>query len=181
MGMTTAGALLGLGALGVVGMGCGAGDGDTPVTTTTADRPVIAATTPILGAVVREALGDGAEVRVIKGRGQPFLDNPLVAGVMAEVAGDLMVSRALLVDAGRRFTLEGGRLGMGVACHRISALVERALGRVMELMGSAGYAREWQLERYWRDVRTLRGLLGGPTLFGMEFAAEVFSSRGVLS
>lgn len=64
MGMATAGALLGLGALGVVGMGCGAGDGDTPVTTTTADRPVIAATTPILGAVVREALGDGAEVRV---------------------------------------------------------------------------------------------------------------------
>ena len=125
-------------------------------------------------------LTDWAESRVIKGRGQPFLDNPLVAGVMAEVAEDLMVSRALLLDAGRRLAGEGGPLAVGVAWHRVSRTVELALGRAMELMGSAGYAREWQLERYWRDVRTLRGLLGSPTLFRMEVAAEVFQSKGVL-
>lgn len=128
-----------------------------------------------------QILTDWAESRVIKGRGQPFLDNPLVAGVMAEVAEDLLVSRALLVDAGRQFMGQGGHLIVGMAWHRISALVERSLGRAMELMGSAGYAREWQLERYWRDVRTLRGLLGSPTLFRMELAGQVFSSRGVLS
>jgi len=127
-----------------------------------------------------EILTDWAESRVIKGKGQPFLNNPLVASVMAEVAEDLMVCRALLTDGARRLAGEGGPLAMGVAWHRISGMVERSLGRAMELMGSAGYAREWQLERYWRDVRTLRGLLGSPTLFRMELAGEVFGSEGVL-
>ena len=126
-------------------------------------------------------LTDWAESRVIKGKGQPFLDNPLVASVMAEVAEDQLVVRALLADAGRRLSGEGGPLAVGVAWHRISSMVERSLGRAMELMGSAGYAREWQLERYWRDVRTLRGLLGSATLFRMELAADLFGARGVLS
>jgi zinc/manganese transport system substrate-binding protein len=101
MGMATAGALLGLGALGVVGMGCGAGDGDTPVTTTTADRPVIAATTPILGAVVREALGDGAEVRVIMPNGSdPHEWRPSAKDVAALQEADLVIENGLDLEEG---------------------------------------------------------------------------------
>ena len=128
-----------------------------------------------------EILTDWAESRVIKGKGQPFIHNPLIAEVMAEVAEALMVCRALLQDLARRMETDGGSAAAGVAWRHISTTVEHALGRAMELMGSAGYAREWQLERYWRDVRALRGLLGSPTLARVALATELFGSKGVLA
>ena len=46
----------------------------------------------------------------------------------------------------------------------------------MELMGSAGYAREWHLERYWRDVKSVQSCLGGRVLSGMHVARHYFGS-----
>jgi alkylation response protein AidB-like acyl-CoA dehydrogenase len=44
----------------------------------------------------------------------------------------------------------------------------------MELMGSAGYATEWNLERYWRDIKTLHGHLGSEVLDRLEIARHCF-------
>ncbi len=110
MGIAMAGAVLGLGALGVMGAGCGGGDAGTPATTTAADRPVIAATTPILGAVVREAVGDGAEVRVIMPNGSdPHEWRPSAKDVAALQEADLVVENGLDLEEGLEDAIDQAR------------------------------------------------------------------------
>ena len=80
-------------------------------------------------------------------------------------------SPRLLTAAGRdagRAAVDGSGLGRrrgrpprrGYPDHRS---VEQAIDNTMELMASVGYAKEWQLERYWRDVKTLAVSLGTGT------------------
>jgi zinc/manganese transport system substrate-binding protein len=110
MGIAMAGAVLGLGALGVMGAGCGGGDAGTSATTTAADRPVIAATTPILGAVVREAVGDGAEVRVIMPNGSdPHEWRPSAKDVAALQEADLVVENGLDLEEGLEDAIDQAR------------------------------------------------------------------------
>jgi alkylation response protein AidB-like acyl-CoA dehydrogenase len=45
--------------------------------------------------------------------------------------------------------------------HRVQQGVMRAINRGMELMGSAGYAKEWHVEKHWRDVKTIQSILYG--------------------
>ena len=44
---------------------------------------------------------------------------------------------------------------------RVQTGVIKAINRGMELMGSAGYAREWHAEKHWRDVKTIQSMLCG--------------------
>ena len=44
---------------------------------------------------------------------------------------------------------------------RIQQCSINAINRGMELMASAGYAREWHAEKHWRDVKTIQSMLGG--------------------
>ena len=47
-------------------------------------------------------------------------------------------------------------------------------------MGSAGYATEWNIERYWRDVKTLRTYLGPETHGSVTMARHYFGSEPVV-
>ncbi len=48
----------------------------------------------------------------------------------------------------------------------------------MELMGgSAGYATEWNLERYWRDVKTMQIHLGNWELNKMDIARYFYHCK----
>ena len=37
----------------------------------------------------------------------------------------------------------------------------KAVDRSLELMDSAGYSKEWYIEEHWRDIRTIRSIIGG--------------------
>lgn len=118
---------------------------------------------------VYEIIKDWVDVRVIKGKGL-IKENPLDAAVLAEIAEDITLSRMLTYNLANIMTkpevygsLEQDRvfalaemIGMRVAS---SAL--HAINRTMELMGSAGYATEWNLEKHWRDVKTIQSYLCG--------------------
>jgi len=107
-----AGAFLGLGAFGIVGAGCGSAEGESPGATTAADRPVIAATTPILGAVVRDAVGDGVEVRVIMPNGSdPHEWRPSPKDVAALQEADLVVENGLDLEEGLGKAVDQARKG----------------------------------------------------------------------
>jgi alkylation response protein AidB-like acyl-CoA dehydrogenase len=43
-------------------------------------------------------------------------------------------------------------------------MANRVIGRLMELMGSYGYIRDYHVEKYWRDVKEIQLWLGGHQL-----------------
>jgi alkylation response protein AidB-like acyl-CoA dehydrogenase len=130
-----------------------------------------------------DILVDWAEHRVIKGRGQRFADNSLCASLLGEVAQRALLGRWLVLDlarlVGRAACAPETRVAALCVVHELAASAEEGLHRAMELMGSAGYAREWHLERYWRDVKVVRGRLGGQAFARVALARHFHGSRGL--
>jgi len=124
-----------------------------------------------------DILDDWAESRVIKGRGQPFKANALTASTMGEVAVCAQVCRTLVYDLAAALARSGDGGAGAATCSvhsTVQALAQRGLDVTMELMGSAGYAREWQLERIWRDVKAIGTLLGPDVLARLQVARHTF-------
>ncbi len=124
-----------------------------------------------------EILKEWGDSRVIKGRGHIFKENPLTAAVMAEVAKETSLARMLTWDLARILSepavygppgQEGNHVTAAMVVHQVSQAAENAINRAMEMMASAGYAREWNLERYWRDVKALQLCLGPYELAKMD-------------
>ncbi|MDD3719138.1 MAG: acyl-CoA/acyl-ACP dehydrogenase [Actinomycetota bacterium] len=133
-----------------------------------------------------EILKEWGDNRVIKGKGQTFKNNPLTSSVMAEVAREISVSRMLTCDLGRVLSEPGiygpaGEEGNFVLAEMVANTVtlsaEKAIGGAMEMMASAGYATEWNLERYWRDTKTLQVCLGPYELAKMDYARYFYQSE----
>ena len=132
-----------------------------------------------------EILSEWGDSRVIKGRGQAFKNNPLTASVMADLAARVHRNRLLVFDLAHLiahpepFGSEGSRALSVTASHLAHHVVrsaETGIDRTMELMGSAGYAREWHLERYWRDVKCVQSCLGSHVLSSMQLARHYYGS-----
>jgi len=134
-----------------------------------------------------EILDDWADNRVIKGRGQPFKGNALVAATLGEIGAKLVSARlqlyglAQLLDEGCGNSDDPAAPARQSAAIAVSrAVIESSLetlDRGMELMASAGYATEWNLERYWRDVRTLLCLQGSSTHARTTVARHLFGTE----
>ena len=132
-----------------------------------------------------EILKQWGDSRVIKGRGKIFKENPLTAAVMAEVAKDTSLARMLTWDLARILSdpaiygppgQEGNYVTAAMVVHQVSQAAEGAINRAMEMMASAGYAREWNLERYWRDVKTLQLCLGPYELAKMDISRYFYQA-----
>ena len=132
-----------------------------------------------------EILSEWGESRVIKGRGQVFKNNPLAASVMAELAARVHRDRILVYNLAHMLAhpQDVGPAGadtVSVATSHLAQHValsaEEGINRTMELMGSAGYAREWHLERYWRDVKGVQSCLGSQVLSSMRVARHHYGS-----
>jgi alkylation response protein AidB-like acyl-CoA dehydrogenase len=53
----------------------------------------------------------------------------------------------------------------------------QAIDNTMELMASAGYATEWNLERYWRDVKTVETYVIPETVAQTCMARQYFNLK----
>jgi alkylation response protein AidB-like acyl-CoA dehydrogenase len=135
---------------------------------------------------VYEIIREWGNTRVIKGRGQIFKENPLTSAIMGEVAQEIAVNRLLAYDlAGMLAEPEAygdsGSEAVFVSAlmiaHRVIGSADSTIYRTMELMASAGYAREWQLERYWRDIKTMQCYLGAAELAKHDFARWFYKTR----
>ncbi len=135
-----------------------------------------------------EIIREWGDTRVIKGKGNLFKENPLTASIMAEIGHDIMLSRLLLYQLAAMFTspenysyTEGENLFIPAlsVVSQITQTAEKVINQAMELMGSAGYATEWNLERYWRDLKTIQVDLGSWELNKMELARYFYNSQNL--
>ncbi len=116
-----------------------------------------------------EILADWSENRTIKGGGL-LKENPLCASVLADVAEEIATARLMSFSLAHIIagTGERDRLPSTMTYpfsqmigSRIQQSALKALNRGMELMGSAGYAKEWHVEKHWRDIKTIQSYLCG--------------------
>jgi alkylation response protein AidB-like acyl-CoA dehydrogenase len=135
---------------------------------------------------VYEIIKEWGDNRVIKGRGQIFKENPLTGALMGEIAKEIAVDRLLAYDlAGILAEPEGYGGSEALAAftsalmlvHHIYVSAEYTIHRTMELMASAGYAKEGQLERYWRDVKTVQCYIGAYELAKHDFARWFYHTK----
>jgi alkylation response protein AidB-like acyl-CoA dehydrogenase len=133
-----------------------------------------------------EILKEWGDNRVIKGKGNIFKDNPLTAAVMAEVAKEISVSRLLTCDLARILAEpaiygpagnEGNFVTASMVAHQVCQSAEKVINNAMEMMASAGYATEWNLERYWRDTKNMQLCLGPYELAKMDVAHYFYGSQ----
>ena len=131
-----------------------------------------------------EILKEWGDTRVIKGKGQVFKENPLVASLMGEIGGKMGTSRILTYNLARMLSRPDiyGSAGSGTlhvaavsALKQVGHLAMEAMHHTMELMASAGYATEWNLERYWRDVKTVQTYVFPETVAQTCMARQYFN------
>ncbi len=127
---------------------------------------------------------DWAANRVIKGKGL-LRDNPMDAAVLAQVAIDIVNARLLIHTLARAmakpgaFGIEGGNdifVLSGIISVRVLDHCMHSINRAMEMMGSAGYSKEWHVEKHWRDLKTMQVYLGGPVPVEMDVARYYYGS-----
>jgi alkylation response protein AidB-like acyl-CoA dehydrogenase len=137
---------------------------------------------------VFEIIKEWGDTRVIKGKNSPFKDNPLTASLMAETGHELLINRLLLYQLASLISRpddygNGAEEQLFVSALSIVSQVtistEKAINQTMELMGSAGYATEWNLERYWRDLKTMQIHLGSWELNKMDLARYFFRPKSL--
>ena len=127
---------------------------------------------------------DWADNRVIK-TGGLLKENPMDAAVLAQVAMDIIDSRLLVHCLARAIAKPEA---FGIKAEALFILAEtvsikvldsciHAINRAMELMGSAGYAKEWNVEKHWRDLKTLQVYLGGRAPVEMDVARSYYGSK----
>jgi len=130
---------------------------------------------------------DWAENRVIK-TGGLLKENSMDAAVLAQVAMDILLARIAVHSLGRAVACpgefgvaSGDDLAAFAATVRVSVMdqVLHAINRAMEMMGSAGYAKEWNIEKHWRDVNTLKTTLGGRIPVEMDVARTYYGSMQI--
>ena len=133
-----------------------------------------------------EILKEWGDNRVIKGKGQIFKSNPLTSSVMAEVAKEISLDRMLTYNLARTLAApdvygeaseERNYVAACMVAHQVAQSAEKAIGNAMEMMASAGYATEWNLERYWRDTKTAQLCLGPYELAKMDYAHYFYGSQ----
>jgi alkylation response protein AidB-like acyl-CoA dehydrogenase len=114
-----------------------------------------------------------------KYRGLPLKENDAVAGVLADFAATIEVSRIVGYQCARmcdRPELYGPRWSREVVAkaraHRyfVADRALEAIGKVMNLMEAFGADREWDVEKHWRDVKMCQLWMGGKQLCQMEVA-----------
>jgi len=133
-----------------------------------------------------EIVKEWGDTRVIKGKGQVFKENPLVASLLGEIGGRMAVARLLAFNAARLLSAPeiygpAGSPTVATAATAAFKLAARAameaMDNTMELMASAGYATEWNLERYWRDVKTMEVCVLPETVAQTDLARHYFDLK----
>jgi alkylation response protein AidB-like acyl-CoA dehydrogenase len=129
-----------------------------------------------------ELISDWGDSRVIKG-GTTLKENPLCASVLADVAEEIALAKLLLFDLAQLIARPGEMSGSTrtrtftfaeMIGNRAQQGVLRAMNRGLELMGSAGYSKEWHVEKHWRDVKTIQSVLCG---VGAEAPVKMDTAR----
>jgi alkylation response protein AidB-like acyl-CoA dehydrogenase len=115
--------------------------------------------------------------RVVEGR--PIRQHSMCAGMLADMAIGIETARAYYLQTAYMFDRpeEYGQPDSDEMLSRASLAKVHACdvavmvaNRAMELMGSYGYMREFDVEKYWRDGKEIQLWLGGAQLARLDVA-----------
>ena len=120
-----------------------------------------------------EAVLDFTSDRVVGKPGKPIRNHSICAGMLADMAIGIETARMAYLSAAYRFDHpeEYGAIHSmeqlsyaSMAKVYATDMAVMVTNRAMELMGSYGYARECNVEKYWRDCKVIQLWLGGAQL-----------------
>jgi alkylation response protein AidB-like acyl-CoA dehydrogenase len=120
-----------------------------------------------------EAVLDFAGDRVVGKTGKPIRDHSICAGMLADMAIGIETARVMYLTGAYRFDYpeEYGaidsieQLSYGSIAKVYAAdMAVMVTNRAMELMGSYGYVRDCDVEKYWRDCKMIQLWEGGAQL-----------------
>lgn len=160
---------------------CGGGSTDDSTTGTAANRPVVAVTTPILGAVVADAVGDAAEVKVVMPNGaDPHDWRPSARDVAALQDADLIVENGLDLEQGLTEAIQRARedgVPVFTATDHVRVRHVEEEGAVDD-HGHAGHGEEGAADpHFWTDPAQMRRVvLALPAAVKKATGADVSAS-----
>ncbi len=105
--------------------------------------------------------------------GKPVRDHSIAAGILADAITGIETARAHYLQVAHMLShpdqfgemhstamISHASVAKNYACN----MANNVIGRLMELMGSYGYIRDYHVEKYWRDVKEIQLWLGGHQL-----------------
>ena len=131
-----------------------------------------------------EMLYDFVSTRTYKNR--PLKEDDCIAGIIGRIAGDIDVCRILAYEAARMGDRRNKPYGYPlysdeVACKMrnlkdfVSDRAVDVFGKAMDVLGTYGADREYDIEKHWRDIKMIQLWMGGKQLCQMEAARYFFN------
>jgi len=120
-----------------------------------------------------ETVLDFTADRVVGKAGKPIRDHSICAGMLADMAIGIETARMAYLSAAYRFdhpeeygAIESLEQLSSASIAKVYAadMAVMVTNRAMELMGSYGYVRECDVEKYWRDCKVIQLWEGGAQL-----------------
>ncbi|MEZ5583014.1 MAG: acyl-CoA dehydrogenase family protein [Candidatus Competibacteraceae bacterium] len=104
--------------------------------------------------MLRDALRYALERRQF---GQPIADFQLIQAQLADSQTELYAARCMVLDAAQKRD-RGEDVGMEASCCKLfaSEMCGRVADRAVQIHGGAGYIADYDIERFYRDVRLFR-------------------------
>lgn len=119
--------------------------------------------------------------------GKTIQEHSIVAGMLAEMATGIETARAYylqvayMLDNSSQF---GPAYSEKILCYAsicknyATEMAISTTNKAMELMGSYGYLRDYNVEKYWRDVKEIQLWLGGAQLGRFDIARGYYPFKG---
>ena len=110
--------------------------------------------------------------------GKPIGEHQLVQGLLADCQADLQAGRALVRATADMFDREGKAI-LEASCTKYfcTEMVGRIADRALQVHGGAGYMSEYDIERFYRDVRLLRIYEGTSQIQQLIIARRTLAAR----
>jgi alkylation response protein AidB-like acyl-CoA dehydrogenase len=120
-----------------------------------------------------ERVLDFTSERVVGKVGKPIREHSIAAGMLADMAIGIETARMAYLQAAYRFShpQEYGEIHSleqlsvaSIAKVYAADVAVSVTNRAMELMGSYGYVKDYDVEKYWRDCKMIQLWEGGAQL-----------------
>lgn len=110
--------------------------------------------------------------------GKPIGEHQLVQGLLADCQADLQAGRALVRATADTFDREGKAI-LEASCTKYfcTEMAGRIADRALQVHGGAGYMSEYDIERFYRDVRLLRIYEGTSQIQQLIIARRTLAAR----
>jgi alkylation response protein AidB-like acyl-CoA dehydrogenase len=123
-------------------------------------------------------------------RNRPLKENDAIAGVIGRIAGDIDICRILGYEIAQMGDRRNKKGALSLHSEELIGKVrnikdfvsDRAIdcfGKAMDVLGTYGSDRAWDIEKHWRDIKIIQLWMGGKQLNQMEAARYFFNCKTI--